>query len=184
MAYESEYFRSAGLACKEGDFVATLAELPPALATGNPLLDDEHRMLLGIMRKLRGLCIDLSGMEHCNACQQARRSSCEKDLVGLLGDLFAFILEHFSSEEKIMRQSMMRLTERAWCDAHVEDHAAIAQKVQEIVARLNEQQTVQRLRELDTLLSRWLENHVGLHDRMLVRWLNGEVLSAAPVQQR
>jgi len=151
-----------------------MAALPPALNTGNHLIDDEHRLLLGIMQSLRGICIDPVVLETCRGCQPVRQASCEKEIVSLLGDLFAFILEHFSSEERIMRDAMMQLTDRELCDAHVEDHAAIAQKVQEIVSRLDREQTVRRIRELDTLLARWIENHIGLHDLMLVRWLNSD----------
>ena len=28
------------------------------------------------------------------------------------------------------------------------------------------------LRELDALLSRWVTNHVGIHDRLLSRWVS------------
>lgn len=166
MLFEST-FETAG--CREA-----LADLPAALDTGNHLIDDEHRLLLSIMRDLRRVCIDPAGLETCRGCSSSRQASCEKDVVSLLGDLFAFILEHFSSEERIMRDAMMQVTDRELCDAHVEDHAAIAQKVQEIVSRLDREQTVRRIRELDTLLARWIENHIGLHDLMLVRWLNSD----------
>lgn len=151
-----------------------MADLPPALETGNYLIDDEHRLLLGIMKNLRRICIDPASLDSCHGCDQQRRNACEKEVVSQLGDLFAFILEHFSTEERIMRDALMSMTDKALCDAHIEDHAAIAQKVQEIVSRLDSEQTVRRIRELDTLLRRWVEHHIGLHDLMLVRWLNND----------
>jgi len=160
--------------CEKISWHEGLADLPAALDTGNYLIDDEHRLLLGIMQDLRRVCIDPVGLVTCSGCQANRQNSCEQEIVGLLGDLFAFILEHFSSEERIMRDAMMQVTDKELCDAHVEDHAAIAQKVQEIVSRLDSEQTVRRIRELDSLLARWIEHHIGLHDLMLVRWLNSD----------
>lgn len=155
-------------------FNGLLADLPTALDTGNYLIDDEHRLLLGIMRDLRRVCIDPVGLITCSGCTSSRQNACEHEVVSMLGDLFAFILDHFSSEERIMRDAMMQVTDKELCDAHVEDHAAIAQKVQEIVSRLDSEHTVRRIRELDSLLARWIEHHIGLHDLMLVRWLNSE----------
>ncbi len=164
---------SAG-AGEVGSYRATLADLPPALDTGNALIDDEHRLLLSVMRNVRSICLDPARFSDCLTCPTTRQAVCERDLVGMLGDLFSFILDHFSTEERIMRDSMMLLTDHDLCEAHVEDHAAIAQKVQEIVSRLDTEHTVERIRELDDLLARWIENHIGLHDLMPVRWLNSE----------
>lgn len=165
--------KSAG-AGEIGGYRARLAELPPALDTGNALIDDEHRLLLAVMRNVRRICLDPVQFSDCRTCLTTRRAVCERDLVGTLGDLFSFILDHFSTEERIMRDSMMLVTDHDLCEAHVEDHAAIAQKVQEIVSRLDTEHTVERIRELDNLLARWIDHHIGLHDLMLVRWLNSE----------
>ena len=89
----------------------------------------------------------------------------------MLGDLLAFILEHFRTEDEIMRDSLMLMVDREVCQAHMEDHAAISGKVQEIVAALDPMTTVVLIRELDALLMRWVGNHIALHDILLVRWL-------------
>jgi len=148
-----------------------LAEVPSALVTGNALIDEEHRLLLGIMKRVRQICVDPEHLRDCGACGQAKQAACEKDLISQLGDLFAFILDHFTTEERIMRDALLQLTDQAQSEAHVEDHAAIAEKVQQIVARLDHNQVVQRIRELDALLATWIENHIGMHDMMLVRAL-------------
>lgn len=152
-------------------YCARLVALPPALNTGNALIDDEHRQLLAVMQQLRKVCADPERLADCLGCAGTRRQACEHAVVGILGDLFAFILEHFASEERIMRDAMMAVTEHDLCAAHIEDHAAIAQKVQEIVSRLDFAHTVARIRELDGLLGRWLDNHIGMHDLILVGWL-------------
>lgn len=156
-----------------------MADLPPALETGNYLIDDEHRLLLGIMKNLRRVCVDPDRLDSCRGCDRLRQNACEKEVVSQLGDLFAFILDHFSTEESIMRDSLLLMVDQDLCEAHIEDHAAIAEKVQEIVARLDRMKTVERIHELDALLARWIEHHIVLHDVMLVRWMSSDQAALA-----
>jgi hemerythrin-like metal-binding protein len=149
-------------------------ELPPELITGHKSIDAEHRLLLSCIAGLRKVCIDLVNAPHCGGCNQAVRSRCENELVALLGDLLAFILDHFKNEETIMRNSLFQMVDRDVCEAHMEDHAAISGKVLEIVASLDPMNSVGRIRDLDALLSRWIVNHIGLHDVLLVRWIERE----------
>lgn len=151
-----------------------LSAMPAALETGHPTIDREHRQLLASMSQLRRICIDPEHLINCQGCSNRQRSQCETALVSLLGDLFAIILEHFSSEEKVMRDLALRLIDRELCDAHLEDHANISGKVQEIVAALDPLQTAQRIRDLDQLLSRWVKHHIEMHDVLLMRRLGDE----------
>nr|MBL8410488.1 hemerythrin domain-containing protein [Dechloromonas sp.] len=150
------------------------AELPSELLTGNAHLDVEHGLLMGNIQGLRKICIDHRNLPHCGGCQHERRLCCENELVAMLGDLLAFILDHFRNEERIMRESLLQVIDREVCEAHMEDHAAISGKIQEIVAALDQMKTVSLIRELDSLLSRWVRNHIMLHDRLLARWIERE----------
>lgn len=147
--------------------------LPPGLETGHIRIDEEHRRLLFQMDALCGICIDPQSLKDCTSCRAARQLDCEGRLVPLLGDLFASMLDHFASEEQLMRDAHMHLRDGDLCAAHIEDHAAIAQKVQELVSRLDVVHTVERIRELDSLLRRWVAHHVEMHDNLLVHWLAG-----------
>lgn len=149
----------------------TTGQLPPELITGHKLIDFEHRFLVAAIANLRQVCIDLRGLPDCGTCDRQQRTGCESQLVQLLGDLFAFILDHFKTEETIMRDSLLLMVDRDVCQAHMEDHADIAAKVQEIVTSLDSQHIVSRLRELDALLTRWVTNHIQLHDMLLSRWI-------------
>ncbi len=155
-------------------------ELPPELVTGHKNIDAEHRMLMSCIASLRKVCVDYANIHHCRNCDQARQGFCENELVAMLGDLFAFILDHFKTEEEIMRNSLFQIIDRDVCEAHMEDHAAISGKVLEIVASLDPMNTVSRIRDLDVLLSRWVVHHIGLHDVLLARWVAGE--GSAPGQ--
>lgn len=149
-------------------------ELPPELVTGHKLIDFEHRFLVSAIANLRRVCIDHEALVNCKACGRGIREACESQLIGMLGDVFAFILDHFKTEESIMRDSLMIMVDRDVCQAHMEDHAEIAAKVQEIVSSLDSLHIVSRIRELDALLSRWITNHIALHDLLLSRWISRE----------
>lgn len=149
-------------------------ELPPELVTGHRLIDLEHRFLVSSIANLQRVCLDHLNYADCRTCDPLRRERCEGNLIGLLGDVFAFILEHFKNEESIMRESLLLTVDWELCQAHMEDHAAISAKVQEIVSSLDRLHTVSRIRELDALLARWLTNHIALHDMLLSRWIARE----------
>lgn len=147
-------------------------DLPAQLVTGHPLIDTEHRFLISAIANLRRICLDQLALKSCIACGKPMQERCEGNLIGLLGDIFSFILDHFKNEESIMRDSMLVIVDREVCQAHMEDHAEIAAKVQEIVSALDSQHVVSRIRELDALLSRWVTNHVVMHDLLLSRWVS------------
>ena len=147
------------------------ADLPPELITGHRLIDMEHRFLIDAIANLQRICKSTIEFKDCISCGRMQQARCENNLVSLLGDVFAFILDHFRNEEEIMRTSMLLVIDRAVCDAHIEDHAEIAAKVQQIVSALDASHVVSRIRELEAQLSRWLTNHIALHDMLLSRWI-------------
>lgn len=147
------------------------APLPVELHTGHQAIDFEHGQLLASMQSLRKLCGEFVVRTDCTGCSEDKRQGCENQLVGLLGDLLAFILDHFKNEEMVMRDSMLLSLNPEVCEAHMEDHANISAKIQEIIVALDPRGTVGLLRELDVLLQRWISNHVMLHDLVLGRWL-------------
>lgn len=149
-------------------------ELPPELITGHKLIDFEHRFLVSAIANLRKVCMDHKAFSDCSGCGSVLQAACENQLIGMLGDVFAFILDHFKTEESIMRDSLMIMVDRDVCQAHMEDHAEIAAKVQEIVSSLDSLHIVSRIRELDALLERWITNHIALHDLLLSRWISRE----------
>ena len=131
-------------------------------------------MLMSMISDLNKVCIDSLRFKHCGDCTPAHRSRCDGRLVSMLGDLLAFILEHFRAEEEVMRDSLLQMIDRDVCEAHMEDHAAISEKVQEIVAALDPMTTVGLIRELNSLLARWVTRHIRLHDVLLARWVERE----------
>lgn len=154
-------------------FLAGL-DLPPELKSGHPAIDAGHIHLLSSIAGLRKICIDHVALPNCSACSHSTRKDCEEQLIAMLGDLLAFVLDHFRIEAEIMRDSLLLLVDRDVCEAHMEDHAVISGKVQEIVAALDPLNTVGLIRDLDALLAQWMRNHIALHDVMLARWVERE----------
>jgi hemerythrin len=70
-----------------------------------------------------------------------------------------------------MRQSLLYMLDREICEAHMEDHAHISEKIQQIVAAIEPDKTVLQVRELTALLENWMTHHVELHDKALARWM-------------
>ncbi|MBU1364719.1 MAG: hypothetical protein KKE51_12960 [Gammaproteobacteria bacterium] len=149
-------------------------DLPPELITGHKLIDSEHRFLISAIANLRRICIDHINLKDCTGCSHDRQARCEMEVVAMLGDVFAFILDHFKTEEMVMRDSLLLMVDRDVCEAHMEDHAAISSTVQKIVSSLDSEHVVSRIRELDALLARWETNHIALHDLILSRWVARE----------
>lgn len=144
--------------------------LPAGLNTGNAELDFGHAQLLSCIASLRKLCAYPTNST-CNTCNGAQRGRCESSLIGLLGDLLIFILDHFQAEEQAMRDSLLYMVDRHVCEAHMEDHAQISHKIQQIVSAIDPSKTVVLVRELDHLLERWVTHHTVLHDQALERWM-------------
>lgn len=155
-------------------FFLSRQALPAALKTGHPVLDDGHAHLLACIASLRRICIDPVNLATCGGCSEMARKGCEDQLVAMLGDLLAFVLDHFMLEAEIMRSSLLQVVDRAVCEAHMEDHAAISGKILEVVAALDPLNTVSRIRQLDVLLEQWTNHHMALHDMALARWVERE----------
>ena len=163
-----------GLRSSEGDQkalnVLTGRNLPPSLDTGITKIDFEHGQLLSCMASLRKMCTDMT-RSNCLACESQQHNFCENSLIAILGDLLAFILDHFHTEEKAMRDSLLFMVDRDVCEAHMEDHAHISEKIQQIVAAIDQTKMVVLVRELDGLLERWVSHHTVMHDQALASWI-------------
>lgn len=170
MSESKSVFKQCGLPETGGarDLKSVLSvNLPAPLNTGHGALDFEHQQLLAIIALVRSLCEGFESRVDCTSCSLSNRLQCESSLVGILGDLLAFVLEHFQREERIMRDSFLINIDRAMCEAHMEDHADISLKIQQIVAALDPNRNVVMIRELDALLVRWIDHHIVMHDRLL-----------------
>lgn len=151
--------------------LAQRGSLPTDWRSGHPLIDDEHQALLKVLQRLPEICESFLSKTDCHGCLPAAREACEARLVGLLGEVIEFVIEHFSSEEAIMRRSLLPALEPMRCEAHFEDHAEIMGRLTEILGALSPETTAGRIRDLNASLQHWLHDHILHHDQPLAEWL-------------
>jgi len=145
------------------------------LLTGNRTIDLEHQELFAALNAARAICLNSqSSLASCANCNAPRHQHCEHALVDVLGRVLSFVLDHFKTEESIMRDSLLLMIDRELCQVHMEDHAGISAMVERMVRELDSTQTVSLVRELDQLLMRWIAQHIATHDVALVNWIERE----------
>lgn len=136
------------------------------LLTGNPDRDSEHRLLLNCIGRLRELCDHLEHGE--NSVAETGVKASRDELMDLLGDLLALLVDHFYAEEKLMRHFGLADSAKALCDRHKEEHAQISDTVLGIVCMLDHTQIRPLVARLRTVLDDWVEGHIRVHDAALV----------------
>lgn len=146
-------------------------ELPPELACGNRLIDEEHRSLLESIDHLKRVCSDYRTVVDCQSCSDEHRRGCEHKLLRMLGDIIEFIIEHFEHEETLMRRTLLPIMNEPAYKEHVEAHANISAGVIGILSSLTPDITVEKIRDLELSLHGWLIGHIYQHDLPLADWL-------------
>lgn len=150
----------------------TRGELPDSWLSGHALIDGEHRLLAQILASAPSLCNGYPEKGDCTACGSPLQEICEARLVDLLGELIEYSIDHFASEELLMRRSFMPIVHPDQCEAHFEDHAEIMGYLTSILASLRPELTAAHLHRLMASLQQWLDEHVTKHDQPLAEWLS------------
>ncbi|MBK7899719.1 MAG: hemerythrin family protein [Azonexus sp.] len=147
--------------------------LAPALPcpTGHAEIDLEHSLLMACVNRLNSVCRIPDSRCSCRDCLARMQSECHADLGNLLGDLLMYLVDHFRTEETLMRSHGVARIAPDFCERHKEDHAAIALTIQELTTNLDPMQTADLVGRLHRLLSYWLQDHIARHDAVLVRFL-------------
>lgn len=127
----------------------TSIEFDDSLLTGDPVVDEQHRMLIGMFNELRAAGRDARG----------------PDAIGpLLERLHVYTVEHFTAEQKLMAKTRFPADEML---AHVEEHGELTQRVRQLIVdyRTGGMDTVL---PVATLLQDWLAVHIQQRDCRLV----------------
>ncbi len=139
--------RVGGQGRKNGPVPALLAELPPGLRVGHPLIDRQHAVLFRLI--------------------DAISEGPEEVLCERLRDLAKYAVEHFRCEEDLMRQAGWNCSER-----HCAGHAGFTDRLGEEMRIAG---AGRRRREAITRwLGGWLADHIGVEDVLLARALAGK----------
>lgn len=128
----------------------TMAIWSQAYATGHTEVDEQHQRLFRMINDLH----DAIGQGH------------GRDAMGpVLQALSAYTLEHFTTEE-----GLMRLTHYPGLPAHIAKHDALAREVNEYVVRFSEGYlTIPHT--LSRFLADWLKHHIQEEDMAFIAWL-------------
>jgi hemerythrin len=121
--------------------------------TGHPEVDQQHQQLFRMINDL----------------QEAMSRGKGREALGpVLQSLVGYTLEHFATEEALMRASGYPSLAR-----HAEKHAVLARQVSELALRFSEGfLTIPNT--LSRFLFDWLKLHIREEDSAFIAWLKGQ----------
>lgn len=123
-------------------------------STGHLEIDDGHRALLDLVRRLDAT----TGQETTG------ERATEQQLIELLNEVITTVTEHFVAEERLMKRSEYAAAHPVKFASHVESHADFAEHLCKAVCRMDEFST-DSLARLGSMIREFAELHWHEHDR-------------------
>lgn len=136
----------------------------PRWLTGNRIVDDEHARLLEMVFGLRAICRTFDRKESCSGCAADKVAACEDRVFACISELMDYMVEHFGSEERLMKDLGLAARRRLMFEEHVEDHARLAGHLSDLTLPGAPEMTVGRIADLSALVLEWLDHHIRIHD--------------------
>lgn len=127
-----------------------------SLTTGVPLMDQQHKVLIGRIEVFDTLC----------AAGQTHRA-----LDDILPQLKEYVQFHFSEEEQLMQRLGHDYRE---LEVHMAVHRSFFDRVQIMEAQRNEWGDLQTAMRMRTYLHDWLVKHIAGTDQTLAQQLLGQ----------
>jgi hemerythrin-like metal-binding protein len=138
--------------------------------TGIDIIDREHLQLFEFVEDLERICTEYAGKLTCNGCSANEIVDCEMKLLNAAGDVLLFMVEHFSAEELIMKQSALSARQKSLFQVHAEEHAKLSSDVCALLgSNALRQQAVAKAADLAAILSRWLHQHIAEFDMPMMK---------------
>ncbi|HSK47590.1 MAG TPA: bacteriohemerythrin [Coriobacteriia bacterium] len=126
----------------------------PAMETGDPIVDDQHR---GLFRLFNELLL-------------AEQDGDDSSVLQVLEKLTEYVIVHFSAEESLML--LHRYPERLSA-THVAEHRRLTETTRELVLDYRTG-TKTSVEPLVSFLQRWLADHIEQSDRAFVDYMKQE----------
>lgn len=136
-------------------------------------INTEHALLKDRIATLERICEGLDERTSCAPCSPEKTAGCAKALIQELGDLLAYMVEHFRHEERGMQGCGYADLDDGKYSAHVEDHANISEFFTRIVSDFDERNPCPQAVKLRDLLETWIDTHIGDFDTALFAHLTG-----------
>jgi hemerythrin-like metal-binding protein len=121
------------------------------LATGNAVVDGEHRQLIALIDKLELVGNGPDG----------------KGVAGALEELTDYVFVHFQMEEKLMRREGYPTDA---FEAHIAEHHQLDQATQKLVQEYSDG-TLTTVEPIVTFLNEWLRHHIAQVDRAMAEYV-------------
>ncbi len=119
---------------------------------GNPILDAHHKRLFALSEAVARSLTETTELRH---------------LAGALQELIEFTREHFTAEERIMRQANYPNTE-----VHSEFHTLLLAELEQYWLKIQQEGNANlTVTGLVAFLWHWLILHIDSADREVVKWL-------------
>jgi diguanylate cyclase (GGDEF)-like protein/hemerythrin-like metal-binding protein len=141
------------------------------LTTGISSIDLQHKKLIDIINDVLQLCFNNDLID-------------EKKITEIYKNLSLYVVEHFSSEEKIMKDFFV---DSRHFDEHVRVHAEFKETVNQLFLEHEALINPDRLGEVAEFLIRWLAYHILSMDKSLTRQISliqNEGISAEKAYER
>ncbi len=123
----------------------------PDLATGNEVVDAEHRQLIALIDKLE---FAGNGPERDGAARA-------------LDELTDYVFVHFQMEEKLMRREGYPATA---LEVHLAEHRALDRRTQELVEE-NSDGRLTTVEPIVSFLYEWFQHHIVEVDRAMAEFI-------------
>lgn len=137
-------------------------------------IGEEHALLHAHLHALVTDCAQLNSSEQCCNCKQGKVASCAERALQHVGELLAYMVGHFRHEELVMRRFNLPVTNPALFDNHVQDHGRLSEELSNLASELDDGNPLPQLRQLHTLMSDWLHQHISEHDNRLLTAIGAE----------
>lgn len=134
-----------------------------AIDTGIPEIDYEIVYAGRTMDRVRSLCADFDIRMDAGICPEVT-PACAQELQDVLSDLMQYLVEHFVTEERLMKDVAFPHREPDLYGRHVEDHANIMEEAARLIVELERLPTVATLRGLYRLMESWTLRHISEFD--------------------
>jgi hemerythrin-like metal-binding protein len=135
-------------------------------------INEEHRLLRQKLSAVSELCPDAQNRNDCARCTLRSPKHCSSVMADIVEDLMSYMVAHFRSEERLMRNTGLYHSARNICEQHMQDHGDLSDTALKLLTKLNNGTLPVQIAGMSGLLEQWLENHISEHDNKMLELLD------------